>query len=247
MSFSKRQVDTSGFQLWHWVTLTLIPGTKPGVCEQKYSKRETGKLPLSCRLSFMQKCFLSGPAEESHQGSLSPDWASTVEGMVSIQFFPHPLSRSVSWLIAGDLSSGTISSSHPLSCILVLLSVCPDHSVYFWALVSMKGNGPPLAVSEPHLVLGGSRGNAFINNHSLLSNRLCSRLCCQVPVGRARGPYLRAAGSCWERRADRECPTSPAHPCHGAGPEALGVHHFRSSQSEAWDIGGVNGMSTCLR
>ena len=29
-----------------------------------------------------------------------------------------------------------------------------------------------------------------------MSNRLCSRLCCQVPVGTNHGPYLRVAGSC---------------------------------------------------
>lgn len=65
-----------------------------------------------------------------------------------------------------------------------------------------KETGPSLAWPEPHLVLGGSRGNAFINNHSLLPNRLCSGLCCQDPVGRDHGPYLRAAGSCWERGVD---------------------------------------------
>lgn len=132
---------------------------------------------------------------------------------VSIQFLAHPLNRSVSWLIAGNLSSGSVSSSHHFSASYFYFPMCPisDHSMYFWELVSMKGNGPSLAVLEPHLVLWGNRGNAFINNHSLLSNRLCSRLCCQVPVGRHCGPYLRTAGSCRERRADLECSASPAH------------------------------------
>ena len=79
------------------------------------------------------------------------------------------------------------------------------------SLPNEKGNGPPLAVSEPRLVRWGHRGNAFINNHPLLSNRLCSRLCCQVAVGKSHGPYLRMAGSC-EREVQARAPMSPAHP-----------------------------------
>lgn len=79
------------------------------------------------------------------------------------------------------------------------VSLVSDHSMCFWALISMKGNGPSLAVLESHLVLWDIRGNAFINNHSLLSNRLHSRLSCQVPVGKDRGPYLRVAGAAKEK------------------------------------------------
>lgn len=86
-----------------------------------------------------------------------------------------------------------------------------------WASISMKGNRPSLAVSEPHWVLWGNRGNAFINNHSLLSNRLCARLCCQVSVGKDRGPYLLSAGSCGREVQSRGAHVTRTSPVPGPG------------------------------
>lgn len=128
---------------------------------------------------------------------------------VSSQLLAHPLNRSTRWLIAGNLSAGRVSSSHRLFCILFLLpwASCLWPFYVFLSIDFYERKCSSLAVLEPRLALWGNRGNVFINNHPLLSNRLCSRLCCQVSVGNNHGPDLRAAGSC-----ERAARTSPAHP-----------------------------------
>lgn len=128
---------------------------------------------------------------------------------VPIQFLSHPLNRSMCWLIAGNLSSGSVSGSHPLFCILFLL---PGACLWLFNVFENQFLWKEGAVSGSirALVQWGNRGNAFINNHSLLSNRLRSRLCCQVPVGRTMA-LISSSREPWERSADLG-PMSPAHP-----------------------------------
>lgn len=128
---------------------------------------------------------------------------------VSIQFPSRPLNRSTSWLIAGNLSAGSVSSSHPLCCVLFLL----PHASCLWLFNVLEN---PLLWKEGAVsgssrtwVLWGNSGNAFINNHSLLSNRLPSRLYCQVPAGRTTA-LIPSSREAWERSADQG-PMSPAH------------------------------------
>lgn len=128
---------------------------------------------------------------------------------VPIQFLSHPLNRRTSWLIAGNFSSGSVSSSHPLFRILFLF---PDASclwlfnVFEKQFLWQEGAVPGSILSS----ITSQNQGSFTNNHSLLSNRLRSRLCCQVPVGRTVA-LISSSREPWERSADQG-PTSPAHP-----------------------------------
>lgn len=79
----------------------------------------------------------------------------------------------------------------------------------------MKGNGPSLAVSGPHLIQGGNRGNAFINNHSLLSNRLCSSRAAKSQWGGAVALSSEQQGAVREKSRPAAS-MSPAPPSHQA-------------------------------